>query len=500
MVRRRYAVTEGERGALNQAANLLRTKQEDLAKISGVSQAWISITLSGKKSKREVDNLGRLARALLELFQLKRGSLDIDAHMVSELTKTLGRLASLSDSGAAAFISPPGRPVPANALNYVRRPVDDLVDKCLRNENLSLYIAGPFQSGKTSLLIRLQDEVKKRGFETAYFSCKSLAKPRFFSDSGHVFRLYTSSSERKDEEETDNFFRSLQEMLANTWGLDPWPQGDAIVFPSWVQRHLSKFGPNHQALIVLDDLGYLSPSLIYKISSDLRTVKNTNSFVSFARGLVVGSPRVLEYMKEEERLMATPMVSSVSPMTEKGDWWFGLKQLRQLFIRVGANHSELQLEQIHRRYGGQPLISHLVAVNADLGSKDTEFEDHLKQLESQWSAFELHKNLIRETLIEAAFMHELRAEGVPERLPPEEFLEKLEDCYPKLIQRIMGGVQDLDDPDKSFDFVRPYLLARNIVIVKEAGKVMPSCDWYRDIANELGKDIEDKNISVRLED
>lgn len=522
MVRRRHTVTEVERKALNSVADLLGIRQEDLADQANVSQAWLSITLSGKRAKREVGNLARLAQALLDLFQREQKSLPVEGRDADELTKTLKRLVSLAEPENATFISPPGRAVPSSAQNYVRRSVDRLVDECLETGNLSLYLVGPFQAGKTSLLLRLRDEAKKKGFETAYFSCKGLAKPRIFSDSASVFRFRAQPSDEEAAKDIDTFFLSLKEKLTNAWGLSPSTQLNEADFPTWAEK-LLRFGPNHQALIILDDLGALSPLLRYRINSDIRIVKNTNSFVSFARGLVRGSPIGLAGQKEEEILIESPDVSSTSTILSSSpsagvwlntqpsliNWWFEFKQLETLFARLGAK--EDHLKAIYARYRGQPLLSHLVAVNPDLNKEDfnktgTAFQEYLKQLEVQLSAFEQHRNLIRGTLIEAALSVALAAEALLERLSDEEVLDKLKSFYPRLL-RIIGistsgdsGSSD-STPDSSHggdERIRPFLSDRRIIGIED-GRVGPSCDWYKEIAVGLGDEIQKGLVRVKLE-
>jgi transcriptional regulator with XRE-family HTH domain len=526
MVRKRHTVTDVERKALNRVADLLGIRQEGLAERADVSQAWLSITLSGKRPKREIQNLSRLAKALLDVFQRERENLDVEVSDADDLSKALKRLASLSESESAAFVSPPGRAVPASAQNYVRRSVDDLIDECVETGNLSIYLVGPFQAGKTSLLLRLRDEAKKKGFETAYFSCKSLAKPRFFSDSASVFRFRTQPSDEEAAKDSEAFFLTLKEKLTNAWGLSASAQLSNADFPTWAEK-LLRFGPNHQALIVLDDLGSLSPLLRYKITSDIRTVKNTNSFVSFARGLVRGSPISLAGQEEEEKFRPTPDVSSTSPILSSSpsasvwlapqpslpsledsgaivDWWFDSEQLGDLFTKLDANQDHLG--EIYDRYSGQPLLSHLVAVNADLNKPPAQFKEHLKQIEVQWSAFEQHRNLIRGTLVEAAFTIALADEALPGRLSPKDFLERLKHYYPQLL-RIMGissseSESDASDSDGSQgrnERVRPFLADRKIIGIK-AEKVGPSCNWYKEIAERLGEDIETGTILVKLED
>jgi transcriptional regulator with XRE-family HTH domain len=521
MVRRNYTLTESERNALNRAANILEVNQSDLAKLASVSQAWLSVTLSGKRAKREVENISRLAHALLGRLPAAGAWLESKRDEADEITKTLKKLASVSEVASTKFISPPGRVVPASAENYVRRSVDKVIDECLESGNLSMFVVGPFQAGKTSLLLRLRDEAKRRGFETAYFSCKSLAKPRFFSDSASVFRLRAEQVDKGTEggKEIETFFRSLKDKLTNEWELSPSPQLDEADFPTWAEK-LLKFGPDQQALVVLDDLGYLSPLLRHRISSDIRIVKNTNSFVSFARGLVEVCPISLEGKREVGKLQPTVLISSMSPTTsisslspslstssfspdkqhlaiDNADWWFSEDQLKTLFRCLNVHLSDEHFASIYEQYGGQPFFSHLVAVNTDSHVK-SDFKDHLKQLELQWSAFEQHKNLIRVTLVEAAFILAFEDEGLMERLTLADLLERLQRHYVTLtkIIGISGGSSDISEGSEA---LLSFLAARKIIRMKASGEIELSCAWYREIACGLGEDLKEKRIVLKFD-
>jgi transcriptional regulator with XRE-family HTH domain len=545
MVSRRHTINEIERNALNGVTDLLGIKQEELADLADVSQAWLSITLSGKKSKRETQNLTRLARTLLDLFNEKRKSIQVEETQADEFSETLRRLSALYEPQSTAFVTPAGPAVPSNARNYIRRTLDKLVDECLESGNLSTYIVGPFQAGKTSLLLRFRDEAKKKGFETAYFSCKNLAKPRFFSDSATVFRLRPKLSEEETEKEVDSFFRSLKDTLTTTWGLNASPQLDEADFPTWAEK-LLKFGPERQALVILDDLGYLSPMLRYKINSSIRIVKNTNSFVSFARGLVEPAPIILEGKKEMGHVESAISLSSSSPTTSISllpavpvissssfigartsqshmdavaittssvpaissssttygqspfDWWFTEEQVRTLLATLEIDLGE-DFTDIYQQYGGQPFLSHLVAANADLRRKGSDLRHYLKQFEVQWPAFELHKNLIRVTLVEAAFTLAFEGENLTERLTLKDFLEKLKNSYPSLMEIIgieSGANRSLEVSDR----LKSFLLARKIIRIQDTGRIEPSCGWYKEIVQQLGTEIESGQIGLKFED
>lgn len=520
MVSRRHTVSEIERSALNAASDLLQIKQEELAEVAGVSQAWLSITLSGKRPKRDVDNLTRLAQALLRLLAEKRTSDEIDVNQIDELTRPLERLSVLSKQQGQYFVSAPGRAVPSDALNYVPRALDSMIDDCLDGGDLSMYIVGPFQAGKTSLLLRLRDEAKKRGFETAYFSCTSLAKPRFFSDSTSVFRLRPRLSEEEANREVESFFRALKDTLATAWGLNPSSQLDEADFPTWAEKVL-KFGPNHRGLVILDDLGYLSPLLRHRINQSIRIVKNTNSFVSFARGLVEPAPIILEGKKEIGRVEPAIILSSLSPTTSISlfpsnvpaisssskiyggspfDWWFTKEQLRDLMMRLEIDLGD-DFENLYELYGGQPFFSHLVAVNAcaELKKKNTAFTDYVKESEVQWPAFEQHMNLIRVTLVEATFKLAFEGENLIERLTLTDFLQKLKDFYPCLMKVIGLGSPATSSIEPS-DLLKSFLIARKIIRVGDRNESQPSCGWYREIALRLGHEIESNQIELRFED
>jgi transcriptional regulator with XRE-family HTH domain len=395
MIRVRHTITEEERGALARVRKLLKLSQEDLAERmgGGIEQNWISQTLSGKRKVREIDAVESLARTLLGLFEKKRSSLDIDFDLAETLTITLQRLAYLSSPSKiplTLLITPPGRPVPAGAANYVEREADEKLDDCLKRQDFSITVPGPVQSGRTSLMLKLVDEAIKRHFVTDYFSVKDI----IWND--------TKLTKLEGHDRADIFIQWLKQRLANNWRLHYSKEDEKIEFASWLEKQLPP-DPSRRFLLVVDDLTAFGDRVAMSILSKLRPAKTRAPSFSVALGLSnIGRTALASSMYFQERVEVE---------------WFDDKQLVKLAAKLDkgplfsqkAIKNKTYIDLLFDRYRGQPLLSHFVIADmTELRSK-TWFFDQCKKFEAESAFFLEHKKLIKklceDVLAELSFVN-----------------------------------------------------------------------------------------------
>lgn len=422
----------------------------------GIEQNWISQTLSGKRKVRKVDDVEKLAKTLLGSFEEKRERLDLDPDFAETLAIILRRMAYLSSPGkipSPRLITPPGRPVPQNAINYVERRADTKLKGLLQQGDFSIRVMGPAQSGRTSLLLKVTDEAKRKNFITHYLSVKDID-----GDAG--------SALGEADEERDVFLQWLKQRLANHWRLRYTTEDQEMDFASWIAKQLES-DQSRNFLLVIDDLSELDISVAHNVLQQFRTAMNETPTLSVALGLPdIGRIAIRSSLFVIERIELD---------------WFEEKQVEQLAEALGkgdlikkkysddANYLDLLFE----RYRGQPLLSHFAIANITKLASKADFLRQCEEWEKESVFFRAHKKLIGKRIQEA--LKALRSAGG----------KNLSDG-----KALLGELENHDEIVKGLELVEDVIHKRANTSKFEFRNV-----WYQMIAEEVVREYKNRKMS-----
>jgi transcriptional regulator with XRE-family HTH domain len=458
VIRVKHLITDEERSALDRVRKLVGLRQQDLAKRmgGGIEQNWISQTLSGKRKVRKIDDVERLAKTLLGLFETKRLGLDLDPDFAETLAVILRRMAYLSSPGkmpVTRLITPPGRPVPRNAVNYVERKADTRLNRLLQQGDFSIRVMGPAQSGRTSLLLKLTDEAKRQNFITHYLSVKDVE-----GDVGF---------EVGAENERDAFLQWLKQRLANHWRLRYTIEDQEMDFASWIAEQLQP-DQSRNYLLVIDDLSELEISVAHNLLQQFRTAMNETHTLSVALGLPdIGRIAIRSSLFVVERIELD---------------WFEKEQLEQLSEALGkaellkkkVSNDVNYLDLLFERYRGQPLLSHFAIANITKIASKADFLRQCDEWEGDSVFFRAHRKLI-----EKCFHDTLKVLRSVSR------------------ENLSDGRSLLGELKKHSEIVDSLELAKNIVRNRaNTANFEFSSHWYQMIADEVVKEFNTSEVGA----
>lgn len=161
-------LSNDQKDAVRKLLAVTETKQFALSSHSGLSPSVVS----------EMTNMGRDRDIQPETWRkfvggLERVMADFKARNADPATRTeaerllgnvtLAEVETILEAGG--FLQDPGGWIASNAGNYIRRKIDDGLDRYLdRNTGAMLVIQGVAQSGRSSVVRRLADQAQLRGF------------------------------------------------------------------------------------------------------------------------------------------------------------------------------------------------------------------------------------------------------------------------------------------------------------------------------------------------
>lgn len=237
----------------------LELSQKELANQAHISHGSVSNFFAGRRMR--ADYVGLILEQLSAALSRRRASNPGFAEELRDLPSALEKARALVQSHPKPkrYMARPGGAVPPNAENRIRRPEDEQLLRGLDDAPASMVVRGPPQSGKTTLLLALQEAAERRGFATVLYDCGLIgSKPNNDIDKLRQ-NIYTDF---------------IQEHVAPAIGEKRPPNfmepGTLI---SWLQK-VRYHKPDPPLLLMMDDLSALKDPVAEEWYQICRTLHN----------------------------------------------------------------------------------------------------------------------------------------------------------------------------------------------------------------------------------
>lgn len=341
---------------LREILGFVETDQKGLSEEAGVSRAWLSGVLNTEKAKSaDVAMMERLAETLsLHVKSRSTNSAREEEHARDYLTYLSRFGTSTRDVGR---IYPAGGPLPVDANHYIERNADKEVFAALERSftPFTTMVRGPVQSGKSSLLARLEHKAQRVGIESVRFD------PRL---SGLVATSPEVSSTGAEAT------IALAEQLRIEWALEP-PQNTLDTIQKLLHWLIKSLAPTakKQRLLILDDIASLGAQSARGWLGFVRALHNERSVSGIQVSVAVGITHHLTPFFSQRDVLSSSSIVHWCPKIELE--WFGRDQVLRLENKIrGSSTKSSKLFELFR---GQPYLSHAALL-------DREFHD----LVSRW--------------------------------------------------------------------------------------------------------------------
>lgn len=353
--------------SLREILKELNLSQCELAKKTKMSQAWLSHLLTSKPV-RDKDALERMDMLLTDHIRAREENQELDPEQAAKYKKTLCSIWDEHRIGKPSFLSAPGRMVPVEAGNCIERFEMQLNSPFKENRrSLTMAVAGPPLSGKTSLLLQLASKAAHKLVDVTMFNCRQ-----------------------------PDFVNSLaSSIVANMGSIDkPLPENlNQTTFPYWLVKEL-KGRAARSYLLILDNVADLNAEearKLFSITYDLdalralgklpsnfgvcfsysyESLKGYQEFSRFRRenrfnpliSTINNHPRIFQ-PEELPEAFSAPEHPVAVPMFEP-------TQVKQLLEKVAGNEASQFTDEIFLQYGGHPYLTHLAAAELAYGRID----------------------------------------------------------------------------------------------------------------------------------
>lgn len=332
---------------LREILSFVETDQRGLSEQAGVSRAWLSGVLNTEKPK-SVDSgmLERLATALSGHVKSRSTSTAPEEEHARDFLTYLSRFGTSSREAARTY--PAGGPLPVDASHYIERDADNEVLAALDRLPFTAFttmVRGPVQSGKSSLLARLEHKAQRVGIETVRFD------PRLSVLAGTSPEASTTSSEATT---------ALAEQLRIEWTLEP-PQDTLDTIQKllhWLVRSLAPTAKK-QRLLILDDIASLGAQSARGWLGFVRALHNERSVSGTQVSVAVGMTHHLTPFFSQRDVLSSSSIVHWCPKIDLE--WFDSDQVVRLENEItGGITKNTELYELFR---GQPYLSHAAIID-----------------------------------------------------------------------------------------------------------------------------------------
>ncbi len=441
---RKFTLEPEDRLALQTAMRALDLRQIDVARISGISQSWLSNLLSGRLPLRDRDALQRVLTDMGNCIDhsLSTGRLDVDT--ADRLRSGLNFLQERTDG--KPLVEAWGS-IPVDAANYIHRGnaeimIKEILVRDCRHWNFSLAITGQPDSGKSTHLGFLKGIATREGVQIAQVD-------------GHGIRNQESTEEKRVR-----LFGLLTEEIAYSWELPP---HEGITHGGRFERYvrtglqgLSGKDRTAKRLLVIDDIDRLDdPQVIFELLATLKVMGNSKATSGLNYAIAIGlSPNSLELHK-------TLRSYSIANQIRMG--WFDQNLVSKLVDNFKLSDPEQVTQQLYKWFNGQPFLTHLAVAMLFREGKtlDQVYQEALGGKEHfGWHVRNVRNMLARDPELQALFESAVKNGGVD----------------PK----------NLDIPY----ILVEYSIATGLLKQDESGILVPGSIFYADLASHLTTDTE----------
>jgi transcriptional regulator with XRE-family HTH domain len=345
----KIAVQEGDRLLFSEILDALGQTQSAIAKAAIVKPPWLSQVLKGQRKKVDGDMLERVANVLVDGLKSIEGNSRFPKERVQVVLASLSRFTAAAAAEVAPKVYPPGGLVAVDAAHYIKRAFDEDALKVFQGTMpFTMLVRGPVQSGKSSLLARLQNKAGAIGFKTAWFDPKGLSsQPEIATDKIEVNAIAAAS---------------VAKLLEEQWGLTP-PDEVAIEsiegLLNWLLRALAPTASTPR-LLILDDVAALGAHAAEDwLSLFVRTMHNKRATGGPQVSLAVGFSHHFETGFSRKTLVLSSVVH----------WWprIELDWLTEAEVRTlekGITGSST-LDDLYDLFGGQPYLTHAALAHGE---------------------------------------------------------------------------------------------------------------------------------------
>ena len=342
-----------DREYLKRLLDTLGLKQRDIADSTKINQSLLSQILGGKIARTNKVTLKEIAEFLTNRIRSLQVESKITESQVLEAAGFLSQFSNAAEEMIPAKIFPPGEIVPVNAANYVERNVDAKVLEAFHEQPFTLHVSGPAQTGKSSLLARLESKAIEKGVETLWFDPKKEIP-------------YDASKITSQAELNKLIVESLASAFQTSWKLLP-PQSSEYAVKTvgdlndWLKESLmpTRYMPR---LLIIDDLGRLGMTAVeYWLRRFVRELVNERgrSGATESLNIAVG----VSYGHNEGINTAALLISSlVTWTTEITTEWFDKDAVSSLSERL---RSGLPASRMLSLFGGHPYLTNVALQDKD---------------------------------------------------------------------------------------------------------------------------------------
>jgi transcriptional regulator with XRE-family HTH domain len=407
-------LNQNDRHRLSQIVDLLGLNQREAAARVGVTQPWLSRLLSGGRENPEAEKffpfVENLSNALLD-------SQEAGDTPRADIQNAVEYLRNFNPEFEPPFN--PGAVVPLESSKYIERGVDtELLDRLLKKETFCAQVRGPVQTGKTSLLRRLEAKAADKNFHTSWFDTK--------------LSITDVQRVRHTNELVVELARLLHDQLVADWSLGE--SSLEILSPqrlnNWLKVELATT-KNRPRLLILDDLSYLGPEAADALEiAILRPIANWQG-QGYNISFVVGT--TLQFGPEFQRKLDE--VSSIVKWDATLETaWFNHSERRDFYSELTGESAELDssedvdlVKALDVFAAGQPLLTHAILSEDKLKNllttkyKDWSeankkkangeriaIEDELNQEFWKYRPFRTHYRTIKESIVGPALEFDRR--------------------------------------------------------------------------------------------
>lgn len=327
---------------LREILGFVETDQKGLSEEAGVSRAWLSGVLNTEKPKSvDVAMMERLAAALSAHVKSRSTNSAREEEHARDYVTYLSRFGTSTRDAGRTY--PAGGPLPVDANHYIERRADEEVFAALDRSPFTPFttmVRGPVQSGKSSLLARLEHKAQRVGIETARFD------PRLSVLAGTSTEASSTSSEATI---------ALAEQLRIEWTLEP-PQDNLDTIQKlllWLIRSLAPTAKK-QRLLILDDIASLGAQSARAWLGFVRALHNERSVSGTQVSVAVGITHHLTPFFSQRDVLSSSSIVHWCPKIDLE--WFDSDQVLRLENKItGSRAKKTELYDLFR---GQPYLSH----------------------------------------------------------------------------------------------------------------------------------------------
>jgi hypothetical protein len=321
-------------GPLDEARKALKLSQTEIARRTGLPQATISNLLRGQAVQKE--SILAVLKVLTEMIGARRafGGLSEDVGETARLSQAIQKAYTFcASSGSAPGVKAhPGGGMPTNAVNRLDRPaLWHEMEEALKDHPFSMAVDGPFQAGKTTLLLQLAETARREGFAVAFFDC--IIVP--------------------EGQPSSVLFSGLARTLASQWGveLSAVPPADTFSFTQWLLAR-RRAQPEPKGILILDQITDLEMTLIDELESVIRGLHNQRGWLnlSFVVARCPKSSGAHDWMLKSRGYF--------HPTIEVG--WLDEEQVQNLVeLHPECPQSPEVAIRLFKEFQGQPYLTHV---------------------------------------------------------------------------------------------------------------------------------------------